>query len=190
MAELHETASQTVGPYVHIGCMPNACGLAGVYPEDLGARMLHDDTESTRITISGRVYDGAGAPLTDALIEVWQADARGRYGADPSGFTGWGRTATDPETGQWQVETIKPGSVSAAMAPHITLWIAARGLNIALHTRIYFPEDDAAQAADEVLARVVPVSRRTTLMAERETEQRYRFNIYLQGPQETVFFDV
>ncbi|MCV3270823.1 protocatechuate 3,4-dioxygenase subunit alpha [Roseobacter sinensis] len=187
--KLHETASQTVGPYVHIGCMPNAIGLHDVYPEDLGARMRGESTEGQKITIEGIIRDGAGAPLTDALVEIWQADARGRYGADGSGFTGWGRAAADAQSGVWRFETIKPGAVEA-MAPHITFWIAARGINMALHTRMYFPEDETLQASDPVLAGFVPAPRRNTLIAQKTADFMYQFNIHLQGSEETVFFDV
>ncbi|MEO0999622.1 MAG: protocatechuate 3,4-dioxygenase subunit alpha, partial [Pseudomonadota bacterium] len=127
-----ESASQTAGPYVHIGCVPNQLGIAGVYPDDLGARMLHDGAEGERITIRGIVRDGTRTPLRDALIEIWQADAAGRYpgqpGADPA-FAGWGRQAADFETGEWVFETVKPGPVpfrdGRMMAPHVTVWIVA-----------------------------------------------------------------
>ena len=146
---LKESASQTAGPYVHIGLTPNYCGISGVYPGDLGAIMVNAKTKGERITVRLRVFDGADMPIRDALVEIWQADAAGLYNspaetrgtADPN-FSGWGRKATDMETGECLFETIKPGRVpypdGRLMAPHITVWIVARGINIGLHTRMYF----------------------------------------------------
>lgn len=189
-----ESASQTAGPYVHIGLMPNYCGISGVYEQDLGATMVTDDTPGERISITGKIFDGGGAALRDALIEIWQADAQGRYIKDHTGFTGWRRQAADGETGQWRFDTIRPGSVlhanGAVMAPHVTFWIVARGINIGLHTRMYFPEDHEAQAVDPVLSRIEHQDRVATLIAAKETDSMYHFNIHLQGTQETVFFDV
>src|SRR5690242_601582 len=137
---LKETPSQTAGPYVHIGCVPNFCDIKGVYDEDLGTFMVNDKTRGERITVKGRVIDGSGTPLRDALIEVWQADADGLYNspsemrgaADPN-FTGWGRCPTDMQTGEFMFHTVKPGKVpfrdGRPMAPHITFWIVARGIN-------------------------------------------------------------
>ncbi|WP_299783275.1 protocatechuate 3,4-dioxygenase subunit alpha [uncultured Roseobacter sp.] len=194
MSKLFESASQTAGPYVHIGCVPNFCGIPDVYPNDLGERMVTDATPGERISITGAVYDGTGAPLKDVLVEIWQANSDGHYGSDASGFNGWGRQAGHGETGVWQFDTIKPGPVTHAsghlMAPHITFWIVARGINIGLHTRMYFPEDAAAHAGDPVLARIEHKPRIATLLASRQAAGMYHFNIYLQGPQETVFFDV
>ena len=149
LTQLKESPSQTAGPYVHIGCVPNFCDITGVYPEDLGARMVNAETKGERITVKGTIYDGTGTPLKDALVEIWQADAAGLYpGNDPRGaadpnFTGWGRKAGDYDTGEWQFDTIRPGAVpfpdGRMMAPHISLWIVARGINIGLNTRMYFP---------------------------------------------------
>lgn len=198
--QLKESPSQTAGPYVHIGCTPNFCDINGVYPEDLGAKMVNEDTKGTRITISGTVFDGTGTPLKDAMIEIWQADADGRYSqGDPRGtsdpaFQGWGRQAGDYNTGEWVFETIKPGPVpfqdGRPMAPHITFWIVARGINLGLHTRMYFPDEDAANAADPILTRLEHQNRLHTLIAKAESDNSYRFNIHLQGDNETVFFDV
>lgn len=192
MAKLHESASQTAGPYVHIGCMPNFCGISDVYPIDLGALMITDDTPGERVSITGTVFDGTGTALKDAVVEIWQASAAGRH--DDAAFGGWGRQAADGETGIWRFETIKPGPVPHAsgqsMAPHVTFWIVARGLNIGLHTRMYFPQDAAAHAQDPVLARIEHKSRVSTLIASQQAEGMYRFNIHLQGPKETIFFDV
>ncbi|MEM9585583.1 MAG: protocatechuate 3,4-dioxygenase subunit alpha [Pseudomonadota bacterium] len=194
MRRLKESASQTAGPYIHIGCMPNYAGIPGVYGEDLGAGMITEETAGERISIVGTIHDGAGEPLTDAVIEIWQADAAGRYGVDASGFTGWGRQAADGASGLWRFDTIKPGPVvhpsGPEMAPHITFWIVARGINLGLHTRMYFPEDTGLHAQDPVLAMIEDKSRVQTLIATKRDDNMYRFNIYLQGPEETVFFDV
>ncbi len=196
-----ESASQTAGPYVHIGCVPNFAGIGGVFPADLGKTMLKEATRGTRITVKGQVFDGTGTPLRDALIEIWQADADGIYpgGSDPRGpgdphFTGFGRQAGDAATGEFAFETVKPGRVpfrdGRMMAPHITFWIVARGINIGLHTRMYFPEEEEANAADPVLARVEHKPRLATLIAKAEGEGTYRFDVHLQGEDETVFFDI
>ena len=198
LTQLKESPSQTAGPYVHIGCVPNFCDITGVYPEDLGARMVNAKTKGERITVKGTIYDGTGTPLKDALVEIWQADAAGLYpgnaprgAADPN-FTGWGRKAGDYDTGEWQFDTIRPGAVpfpdGRMMAPHISLWIVARGINIGLNTRMYFP--DADNSADPLLTRIEHQNRVATLIAERETDGVYRFDIYLQGEKETVFLDV
>ena len=197
-----ESASQTAGPYVHIGCTPNFVGIEGVFPKDLGSGALYNDTaRGERITIRGTVYDGGGNALKDALIEIWQADAEGLYnspsetrGTADQNFTGWGRSPGDMDTGEFTFETIKPGKVpfndGRPMAPHITFWIVARGINIGLHTRMYFPEEVDANAADPVLARVEHKSRLATLIAKKEDGNVYRFDIHLQGERETVFFDI
>ncbi len=197
-----ETSSQTAGPYVHIGCTPNFVGIEGIFEKDLGSGALYNDNAlGQRITVRGTVYDGGGNALKDALIEIWQADSNGLYNspsetrgaADPN-FIGWGRSPGDMDTGEFVFETIKPGPVpfkgARVMAPHITFWIVARGINIGLHTRMYFPEEQEANAADPVLARVEHKSRLATLIATREEGNTYRFDIRLQGEGETVFFDI
>ncbi|MBB3387663.1 protocatechuate 3,4-dioxygenase alpha subunit [Rhizobium sp. BK275] len=197
---LKETPSQTAGPYVHIGLTPNFCDIAGVFDSDLGTRMVNDKTLGERITVSGRIFDGAGALVRDAVIEIWQADSAGLYNspsemrgtADPN-FTGWGRCPTRAEDGVYSFETIKPGKVpfkdGRKMAPHITFWIVARGINIGLHTRMYFPEEQDANAVDPVLARIEHRERVATLIAARDGA-KLSFDIYLQGPKETVFLDI
>lgn len=196
---LKESPSQTAGPYVHIGCVPNFSGIDGVYSADLGSSMVQDGAKGDRITVTGTVFDGTGTPLKDALIEIWQADANGIYRhGDPRGpgdphFTGWGRAAGDYDSGKWSFDTIRPGAVpfpdGRTMAPHITFWIVARGINIGLHTRMYFP-DEPLNDADPWLTRVEHQNRVPTLIAVQEGEATYRFDIHLQGPRETVFFDV
>lgn len=197
---LKESASQTAGPYVHIGLTPNFAEISGVYTEDLGTKMAGPNAKGERITIVGRVIDGAGAPLRDALVEIWQADAAGLYNspsetrgsADPD-FTGWGRCPTDMDTGEFRFETVKPGKVPAKdgrpMAPHISFWVVARGINLGLNTRMYFADEAEANAADPILARIEHKSRIPTLMAKRDGDV-YRFDIHLQGADETIFFDI
>jgi protocatechuate 3,4-dioxygenase alpha subunit len=197
---LKESPSQTAGPFVHIGCTPNFVGIGDVYPSDLGATMVNERTRGERITVTGHVHDGLGVPLRDALVEIWQADSDGLYNspaetrgsADPN-FTGWGRCPTDLETGAFAFETVKPGRVPFAggrlQAPHITFWIVARGINIGLHTRMYFGDEAAANAEDPVLARVEHKVRVPTLIAPRNGSS-FTFEIRLQGDNETIFFDI
>lgn len=196
---LKESPSQTAGPYVHIGLTPNFCGIGGVYEDDLGSAMVNGETRGERIGLRIRVIDGAGAPLKDALVEIWQADSNGLYNspaelrgaADPN-FQGWGRRATDMETGICLFETIKPGRVpfrdGRLMAPHVSLWIVARGINIGLNTRLYFSDEEKANAEDPILARIEHRARVATLIAERQGDA-YVFDVHLQGEKETVFFD-
>lgn len=196
---LKESPSQTAGPYVHIGLTPNFCGIGGVYDNDLGSTMVNEQTRGERIELRIRVLDGTGTPLKDALIEIWQADAAGLYNspaelrgtADPN-FLSWGRQPTDMQTGVCLFQTIKPGRVpfrdGRLMAPHITLWIVARGINIGLNTRLYFSDEEKANAEDPILARIEHRARVPTLIAERQGDT-YIFDVHLQGEKETVFFD-
>ena len=183
------TPSQTVGPFFAIG-LPWPDGEAVVAEDRPGA-----------VVIAGRVLDGDGEPVPDALVETWQCDERGRFPhpddpngldhTDPGAFRGFGRAPTDPE-GRWWVRTVKPAALPAegglVQAPHIDVSVFARGLLARVVTRIYFPDEGAANAADPVLA-MVPEARRATLVALAE-DGRLRFDIHLQGPDETVFFDL
>jgi protocatechuate 3,4-dioxygenase, alpha subunit len=188
---LGETPSQTAGPYVHIGTDPRAAGLDIRRGERLD-RLVDKAGTAQPIRIEGIIYDGGGEPVRDAMIELWQADGAGRYRSGD--FPGWGRASADLDTGAFSFETVKPGPApwrdGRLQAPHVALLIFARGINIHLHTRMYFPDEEAANAADPVLA-MVPPGRRATLVAERGGEDAvYRFAIHLQGDRETVFFDV
>lgn len=197
---LKETASQTAGPYVHIGCTPNFLGMSGVFPDDLGSAMVGEKAKGERITVTGQIFDGTGTPLRDALLEIWQADAEGLYNspsevrgsADPH-FAGWGRQPTDLDTGVFRFDTLKPGRVpfgdGRMQAPHISFYIVARGINLGLNTRMYFADEDAANAEDPLLTRLEHKVRVPTLIAPRDGNS-YTFNIHLQGEQETVFFDI
>ena len=201
--KLKETPSQTAGPYVAIGMAPNAekfADIKGVYKEDLGVSMLGPDTKGERIEIVIHVIDGDGAQVSDALIEIWQADADGNYveDADPvaGGFTGFGRQVMN-DKGEFLFETIKPGRVTGPdglrMAPHVSVWIVARGINIGLQTRLYFEDETEANAGDWVLNKIPSPKRRQTLIARKDEgtdTPRYVLDVYLQGEKETVFFDV
>lgn len=192
---LHETPSQTAGPYVHIGCIPSFAGLGGIYGEDLGLSPITEGARGTPVTIVGSVYDSTGWALRDALLESWQADSAGRYagqpGADPA-VSGFCRFAADGQSGLFELKTIKPGSVPTRdgrlQAPHISLWIVARGINIGLSTRIYFDDEDNSD--DPVLARIEQKQRVETLIATREDDGQYRFDVRLRGEGETVFLDM
>lgn len=192
---LTETASQTAGPYVHIGLMPTYAGNAGYYDEEIGVSPIADGAEGEIIEIVGSVYDGTGWALRDALIESWQADASGRFagqeGADPA-VSGHCRFAADAVTGEFTLRTVKPGRVQSrygrAFAPHISLWVVARGINIGLQTRIYFEDED--NEGDPLLSRIEQRPRVQTLIAKKTGDGRYRFDIRLQGEGETVFLDI
>ncbi len=204
-----ETASQTAGPYVHIGLAPQQAGLA-IFENNFGSVLVNAQTLGERIRIEGRVFDGIGTVLKDVLIESWQANAEGKYAhpadrqagkaVDPN-FRGWGRSCTDFDSGVYRFDTIKPGLVagrmsgqsSRFMAPHINLWIVARGINLGLNTRLYFSDEAEANAKDAVLNLIEWEARRQTLVAQREQQDGavvYRFDIRLQGDGETVFFDI
>jgi protocatechuate 3,4-dioxygenase alpha subunit len=201
---LPETPSQTAGPYVHIGLIPQQAGF-DIFEKNFSNDLAAAGVEGERITIEGRVLDGLGRATKDVLLETWQANAAGRYNhpADNQNkpldqrFRGWARTGTDFATGVYTIRTIKPGSVVGrkgrkAMAPHINIWLAARGINIGLATRLYFSDEEAANAQDPVLNIVDPPERRQTLIAtrsERDGIVVYTFDIRLQGDGETVFFD-
>ena len=202
---LKETPSQTAGPYVHIGLIPQQAGF-DIFEKNFGNVLVTPETRGERIRIEGRVFDGLGEPLRDVLIEIWQANAAGKYDhpadrqdkpVDPD-FRGWGRAGSDFKTGLYSFETIKPGPVVGRkghrpMAPHVNFWIVARGINIGLNTRMYFSDETEANAADPVLNIIEQEVRRRTLIAERQqrgAEVIYTFDIYLQGDRETVFFDI
>jgi len=195
LATLTETPSQTAGPYVHIGCIPSFAGNPGIYPEDLGKRAIEDGARGEIITITGSVLDGTGWALRDAMLESWQADARGLFpgqpGADPM-VNGFCRFATDGDSGEFTLHTVKPGAVplrdGGMQAPHIALWITARGINTGLQTRIYFQDED--NSADPLLARIEQRPRLDTLIAQNAGVGQYRFDIRLQGADETVFLDI
>ena len=183
------TPFQTLGPYFQVMLRDRPRGFEV---------MVADATQGERIRIEGTVFDGEGKGITDALVELWQADANGRYHhpddprsgeADPA-FGGYGRTATD-DAGRFVFTTIKPGRVEGPdgqpQAPHIMVSILARGVLTRYWTRMYF-EDEASNAGDPVL-QLVPAARRHTLLAKPLGDGRYAFDLVIQGARETVFFD-
>ena len=194
--KLIPTPSQTVGPFFHLGLdRPEWSDLTASNPA------------GERIVIEGRVLDGDGAPVPDALIELWQANAAGRYAhpedpqsdkpLDPN-FRGFGRSPTDAE-GRFRFTTVKPGPVpgrgNSLQAPHINVLLLSRGLLIHLHTRIYF-DGEPANAADPLLSSIEDPAVRGTLLARREGSSQsgspahYRFDIVMQGDNETAFLDL
>jgi protocatechuate 3,4-dioxygenase alpha subunit len=201
------TPSQTVGPFFAYGLTPK--GRAhwdpnGTYSwkETVGDNLVTPDAEGTKIRLEGQIVDGDGAPISDAMIEIWQADAQGRYASprDPrrpsnAKFKGFGRSATD-KNGMFGFDTIKPGAVPGTngktQAPHIVFCIYSRGMLRQVYTRCYFA-DEVANASDQIL-NLVPADRRQTLIAKKGQEQgqgnAYRFDIRVQGDNETVFFEI
>jgi protocatechuate 3,4-dioxygenase, alpha subunit len=176
------TPSQTVGPFFHIG-------FDWLYVNDLAAESVSGE----RVTISGSIIDGEGKPISDAVIEIWQADAQGQYAnAEHAVFKGYGRIATD-EHGAYSFVTIKPGRVAGTdgelQAPHIAASIFMRGLLKRLVTRIYFADEISNQ--DDAVLKLVSPERRTTLLAKKITHDatKLEWNIVVQGKNETVFFD-
>lgn len=199
---LKETPSQTAGPFVHIGLAPGAAGF-DIYAHELGGDIAGPNAAGERIRVEGLVIDATGSPVKDVLLETWQANAAGVYAHPEStgdvedGFRGFGRVITNFDSGEWAFDTIKPGPVAgrsgSIQAPHINLWIVARGINVGLNTRIYFEDEAAANAVDPVLNVIEWENRRATLLAkrsERDGQIIYRFDICLQGDTETVFFDI
>lgn len=199
---LRETPSQTAGPYVHIGLAPGAAGFE-IYDQELGTDIAGPNAKGERIRVTGRVIDGTGTPVRDVLLETWQANAEGIYAhaEDPrgdqveEGFRGWGRIISDFQTGIWEFKTVKPGSCSgrngATQAPHISIWVVARGINLGLNTRLYFSDEDNSK--DPIINMIEHDTRRETLIAKRSEENGqvvYHFDIVLQGDNETVFFDI
>lgn len=199
---LRETPSQTAGPYVHIGLAPSSAGFEG-YDVELGREIAGPKAKGERIRVEGVIIDGAGAPIKDAIIEIWQANSEGVYahpesggegekGKEEDGFRGFGRAICDFATGEWGFDTIKPGPVrgreGTAQSPHINLWIVARGINLGLYTRLYFEDEDNQN--DPVLNMIEWERRRASLIAKRSGSGTYRFDIRLGTEDETVFFDI
>jgi protocatechuate 3,4-dioxygenase alpha subunit len=177
--ELAPTPSQTVGPYLSIGLLGEPITSSLVDPGDPRA-----------LRIDGTLLDGAGEPVPDGMVEIWQADAQGRYG-EP-GFRGFGRSGT-VDAGRFSFVTLKPGPVpwpgGGLQAPHILVGVFARGLLKRTVTRIYFPDEVEANAADPVLSRLDPAAR-ATLVAVPASDDVLRFDIRLQGDGHTTFFAV
>jgi len=200
------TPSQTVGPFFAYGLTPK--GRAqwdpnGTYSwkETAGDNLVTPDATGQKIRVEGQIVDGDGNAINDAMFEIWQADSQGRYASPRDNralpntqFKGFGRSATD-KNGVFGFQTIKPGPVPGPngknQAPHIVFCIFSRGMLRQVYTRMYFA-DEAANATDPILA-IVPADRRDTLIAKKEMQGDvpvYRFDIRVQGENETVFFDV
>jgi protocatechuate 3,4-dioxygenase, alpha subunit len=195
------TPSQTIGPFFHRALLREGWHEVG---HELGGDLAACGAAGERVAIEGRVLDGDGAPVSDAMIEVWQANAAGRYDhpedlqeskpLDPN-FHGFGRVATGPD-GRFRLRTIKPGPVpgsdEASQAPHINVSIFARGLLKRLVTRIYFPGEPLNET--DLLLSAMPTDRRASLIARvtdaDAAERVLHFDIVLQGDNETVFLDV
>jgi len=186
---MKQTPSQTVGPFFSLGLTRKPMN-----------RLATDSTAGEKVRIEGSVFDGDGKPVPDAMVEIWQANAYGRYNhpddkqekpLDPN-FIGWGRCGTD-DTGCFSFDTVKPGLVpgvdGAVQAPHINVAVFARGMLSHAFTRIYF-DGEPANGTDPVLTSIKNKRRRETLIARREERLVYRFDIHLQGENETVFFDM
>ena len=168
---------------------PSLEKISGPNVKDLGSGPVEAGA-GPRITVTGRIFDGSLAPVSDAVVELWQADGQGNHS------NAWGRVATDA-AGTFTFDTVKPGRIPGPdgkpMAPHVTLWIVARGINIGLHTRLYFEDESEANTADFVLNRIMDPRRRQTLIAaksENAGRTTYTLDIRLQGDGETVFFDI
>jgi len=190
------TPSQTVGPFFAIGLTPHDHAFNAIFSNNL----VTPDASGERIRIEGRLLDGDDEAVLDGMIEVWQADAAGRYAhradtrAQPNAaFKGFGRCGTGPD-GAYRFDTIKPGAApgpnGSAQAPHIVVAVFARGMLRQVYTRLYFA-DENANGTDPILA-AVPAHRRATLIAQRTGDGLpvYRFDIRLQGDRETVFFEI
>ncbi len=189
---MKQTPSQTVGPFFSLGLTRKTTKV-----------LASDSTQGEKIRVEGQLFDGDGQPVPDAMIEIWQANAYGRYNhqddkqekpLDPA-FMGWGRSGTD-KTGLYWFETVKPGPVpgpdESVQAPHINVTVFARGMLVHAFTRIYFG-DETVNETDPILSAIKNRARRKTLIANREDKNGkavYRFDIRLQGENETVFFDM
>lgn len=190
---LGQTPSQTVGPYFATALTAVQYGYP--FTSIAGPDMADTAVPGQRIRIEGQVLDGAGTAITDAVIEIWQADASGAYArlpVAPAAFSGFGRCGTGTaKAGLFWFETIKPGPAAPGQAPHVNVTVMMRGLLLHAFTRIYFADEAAANAQDPVLT-AIAADRRHTLMAQkllRDGAVIYRFDIRMQGPDETLFFD-
>jgi protocatechuate 3,4-dioxygenase alpha subunit len=193
MEKLRLTPSQTVGPFFAYGLTARQYGYD--YTSIMDGSLVSDDASGERISIIGNVFDGSGKVIPDAMIELWQADDKGKYRIIPiqkenKGFKGFGRLGTGPDPGnRFWFTTIKPGSVGG-QAPHINVILFMRGSLRHLYTRLYFSDEENDR---DPLFQSVESDRRQTLVAKRIEKNStvvYHFDIFMQGPNETVFFDV
>jgi len=195
-SKLRKTPSQTIGPFFAYSLAAEQYGYA--YDSVINGFLLDPEEEGERIYITGNVFDGKGNSIHDALIELWQADANGIYRSlsvnkKNDGFTGFGRLGTGTHaTHKFSFVTIKPGTTGELQAPHINVILFMRGSLLPLYTRIYFSDEEEANSKDELLNAIEP-ARRETLIAQRIKRPglvEYIFDVYMQGEDETVFFEV
>jgi protocatechuate 3,4-dioxygenase alpha subunit len=200
--ELAETPSQTGGPYVHIGLLPKQANIE-VFDNNFNNNLLQENTQGERIRLEGQVFDGLGLPLRDVLVEIWQADANGVYPsqadiqgktADPH-FQGWGRAGADFQTGVWTLTPLNQvqfQGVKVHSKHRILHWLFLHVVSTLVYTPVYFEDEAEANAKDPILTGI-EWARRNTLLAKREERDGqvvYRFDIRIQGENETVFFDI
>ena len=184
---LDETPFQTAGPFVHIGCMPNAIKIKELYQNDLGETPFKHKNESELITIEGSVFDGNGIALDDVMLETWQCDEKGEFREE----RGFARFIPNNLTKKFILKTVKPGPFKGfdgkIHSPHISLSISSRGLNMTLNTRIYFEDDELK---NDPLLSIINNSNVNSLIAKKIKKDSYLFNILLQGKKETIFLDI
>ena len=184
-----ETPFQTVGPFLHIGCLPNTININGVYQNDLGEKPFINKDTNDFISITGSVFDGDGQPLDDVMLETWQSDENGVYTPD----NGFARFVPNSISKKYNLSTIKPGSVQnfdgTLQSPHISFSISSRGINMNLNTRMYFECDNLHK--DPLLSLIKDSHNDiSSLIAKKIDENSYVFDIFLQGEKETIFLDV
>ena len=181
-----DTPSQTAGPFLHIGCTPKMNGIE-VFKNNIGDLPFDKLTLDKKIRIRGKVFDGANQPLKDALIETWQCNEKGKF----NNQFGFCRRATNFKTGEYEIETIKPGSFlkkdGTFQSPFILFFIFARGLNRPLITKMFFSKNEIL--TDIIFKKFQEKNRLLTLLPRIENSNDFIFNIYIQGKKETIFFD-
>ncbi len=184
---LFETPSQTAGPFLHIGCTPNLIGIKSIFNEDIACRPFEAVKSEELIKISGKVFDGSNNPVLDVMIETWQCNQNGMFDRTK----GFSRITSNLNTGTFDLRTVKPGYTKdfngKLQSPHILFFIVARGMNQPLITRMYFEEKELEK--DYLYKVVKDKNRINTLLAKKNNDKEYIFDIYLQGNNETIFFD-
>ena len=184
---LDETPFQTAGPFIHLGCMPNAIKIKKLYQNDLGVIPFNNKNQTELITIEGSVFDGNGIALDDVMLETWQCDEKGEFRED----RGFARFIPNSLTKKFILKTVKPGTYKdfygKIHCPHISLSISSRGLNMTLNTRIYFESDELK---NDPLLSIVNNRNVNSLIAKKIKNHSYLFDIFLQGKEETIFLDI
>jgi len=184
---LDETPFQTAGPFIHLGCMPNAIKIKKLYQNDLGVIPFNNKNQTELITIEGSVFDGNGIALDDVMLETWQCDEKGEFRED----RGFARFIPNSLTKKFILKTVKPGPYKGfdgkIHSPHISLSISSRGLNMTLNTRIYFESDELK---NDPLLSTIKYCNVNSLIARKIKNHRYLFDIFLQGEEETIFLDI